>query len=267
MLFRFTSLFGRIRQTESVERGARKLRRMFGLHMSPTELCGFVHKNSWHHYWEHGIRKSPLRVKAFKLWGASEDYRKLLDEITRGELSTEPEAIWMQLLEGYSSRKKLRYLECGHRAIAVSVMAAKFKIPCRHVTLYSVWHKTILLTHHVIELEGSRGWEIHDPDFGFCVPDEQGRPMSLRQIVEKRGCSTFLEYGGGITQSYYLKRLFALGYFSVASINAENEDTIYLTDSDVSRKVFKVGDSDIPFLEYWRTILTDETRPKIVINV
>jgi hypothetical protein len=67
-------------------------------------------------------------------------------------------------------------LECGDRSISVPVMGAKFKIPCRHDTLYSVWHKTKLLTHRVIELEGSRGWEFHDPDFRFCVP----RPMSLR---------------------------------------------------------------------------------------
>lgn len=235
--------------------------------ISPLMLCNFVHANSWHNFWEHGISDQPdLQAKSQTLWNATSSYRDILAEIAGTAVSSDPNNLWSHLIAGYLSRSNLCYMECGHRAIAVSAMAEYLDIPFRHVTLYGN-SETTLTTHHVVELYGCDGWEFHDPDYGFCIRDGD-RTLSIEEIVSaSQPPKMFFEYpgqfcanGGGPLM------LVANGFFACASVKTTEQETLYLGNSPLRGWSYNVSGTKVDFVEYWKFALAERSECKIVIS-
>lgn len=184
--------------------------------------------NSWHNHWETNVfRDEALRKKSLRLWLAAERYKEILLEVTDGLLPPESSDDIVNLLlnQRLVQNSELRYLECGHRAIAVKAICDTLDIKARNVTLYSDWHQKVFLTHHVLEIEGENGWEFHDPDFGFCIINKES-PLSIQEILIQNADKPFklpvgasvYDYTRNKIEAYYVNRLFALGFFRTSSI-------------------------------------------------
>jgi hypothetical protein len=252
---------------KAIERIASALRARHPV-VGPTDVCAWVHGASWHHYWEHSLRKQPdLRTKAFKLWGAAENYPNALKRLQiNGPPPPEPEIIAAKLLEA-SSFEAAPFLECGHRALTVGAVCAELGLETRYVTLFSTWHPTLVLTHHVLEIRGEHGWEFHDPDVGFCVPGEDGTPASLARIVADGAPCGYFEYGGGASLAYYIKRHFLLGYFDTAAVVDGDGQTLFLNARGASTRLKAGPHRGDPFSHHWLLRMIDPSFSAKIVKV
>lgn len=234
---------------DAIQIGAARLQQQLP-RVTPLALCKFVHDNSWHNYWEGGVRHDPhLRAKSLRLFAANGSYKKVLQETGDDINTTDPNQLWGMLIEGSLSKSRRRYMECGHRAIAVTALANRLNISSQHVTLYS----RDRVTHHLVELVGDYGPELHDPDYGFCIRQD-GKTMAARDIVRARRPAEYFAYSGNKQDHDFIDRLFDLGFFTAASVRCRGVDVLY------------VADRDADFIKWWRSNQADPSAHQTVVH-
>lgn len=265
-LHKVRKLQRRFTRKSNLRRGLTLLHTTFGSNIEPAMLCKFVHEHSWHNVFEASVQgNANLKEAAFRLADARERYRNVFREVTGSSMpSSSPHKIWGRIIDASISKDKIRYLECGHRSIAVASMAAFLKIPCRYITLFSAWHPTMLMSHTAVELRGKNGWEFHDPDYGYCV-HVNGKPVSLLETIARPLTVSCVEYSGKNLGAPYIKNLFDHGYFASASFASEDgADTLYMTDSQIAHKLFRFRDRELAFVDYWMAYLSHGSKKQVV---
>jgi hypothetical protein len=234
---------------------------------SPAAISRFVYENSWHYHWEQNAKATPQRhALALALWVAGGDYLRLLDRDGEQRPSADAQENLRRLVHA-AAGGALQFLECGHRALAAAAIAESIGMPVRYVTLYSGGPVTSVWTHHLLELKGEHGWEMHDPDYGFCFRTEAGHIASAEEVMTTT--VSVEEYRPTTSDGMpdHVQAIITGGYFAAISTRYyEDDETLFVSNGYLASATFKHNEEDLPFPDYWRRVLSGSKKQSVVFT-
>ncbi|MFB0490078.1 hypothetical protein ABIE45_002664 [Methylobacterium sp. OAE515] len=159
------------------------------------------------------------------------------------------------------------YLECGHRALAAGAIAESIGIPVRHVTLYSDWPKASIVTHHLLEMKGEHGWEMHDPDYGFCFRMQSGHIASAEALMTTNVSVAEYVWRPRIRMARHIAFLVKAGFFSAVSTRDHDaSDTLFISESKIAQATFVHEGRELAFDDYWQSALSYSTNKDVIFT-
>jgi hypothetical protein len=234
---------------------------------TPSAIARFVHANSWHYSWDWSIARDWRRRKlARALWKPGADHMRLLKHAGEAVPSSHP-AENLRRLVSAAAGGGIPYLECGHRALAAAAIAEAVGIPVRYVTLYSNFSKTTVLTHHLLELEGDYGWEMHDPDYGFYFTASRDRIASVETALNQPVRVAEYIWRPRVRMARHVAMLVRGGFFQAVSTRLyDKDDTLFISNDDLTHAVFEHDGRALSFPEYWRIALSQSATKEVIFT-
>jgi hypothetical protein len=234
---------------------------------TPTAIGRFVYGNSWHYPWEARTRTTWKRwALARAMWKAPANYRLMLSDAGEAFPSQNVDEILLRIVDAAAGGRP-PFLECGHRALAVAAIAESIGMTVRYVTLYSGGPVTTVWSHHVLEMKGPRGWEMHDPDYGFFLKTRAGHAASVEDVMNQPVSVAEYLWRPRIRLARHIASLIDNGFFAAVSTrHYDVEDTLFVSESGLARATFKHEGRDLPFLDYWRSVLSPSVAKSVVMT-
>lgn len=234
---------------------------------TPTAVARFVYANSWHYPWEARTRTTLKRWALSRaMWKAPAEYRLMLSEAGKAFPSRNVDENLLRIVDAAAGARP-PFLECGHRALAAAAIAESVGMPVRYVTLYSGGPVTTVWSHHVLELKGPRGWEMHDPDYGFFLKTRTGHAASVEDVMNQPVSVAEYHWRPRIRLARHIASLIDNGFFAAVSTRHYNvEDTLFVSESGLASATFEHEGRGLAFPDYWRSVLSQSVTKSVVMT-